>query len=67
MRMNEKKPDVVPNRPTHPNKDPGPTVPRKVPVPPKAPDRTPVEVPPEQPEEVPIKEPHDPSKVKPRV
>lgn len=57
--MNET--DPKPKKPHHPEpgKSPSPEVPRKVPTPPSAPDRTPVEVPPpKRKEEVPIKEPN---------
>ena len=64
-------PKITANKPEHPDKDPGknsPSIPRKVPVPPDAPERIPVEVPsPEKPNDVPIRDPEYPRKNPPKA
>lgn len=60
INMNDPKRSPKPNKPVHPEEEPGkstPDIPRKVPNPPGAPDRTPIEIPPHEPKEVPVKEP----------
>jgi hypothetical protein len=66
----DNKTEIIPANPEHPDPVPEtetPNVPRKVPVPPEAPDRTPLEVPPRKPEEVPIQEPEKPNRNAPKA
>lgn len=68
--INSDKPKITPNKPEHPNEKPGPenpSIPRRIPTPPDAPDRTPIEAPPKDPEEVPVKDPQDPRKKPPKA